>query len=462
MAAAAPLPPVGPQDADRRWEDEIVYVVILQKFFNGDPGNDIMARQYRAKRDRYQGGFWGGDLEGVRQKLDELADLGVTAILLYPVVQNDQRAFGPFLPTGYRPKDLLRVDENFGDMSTLKRLIDEAHAHRMRVILDLPLGFPGFEHPFLADPAKRDWFGERTRWGPRRWKVEKPEVAEYLIGVARFWKEQSGCDGFRLDSAQLHPEGFWKRFADQLHGDPPDGFLLLAEVAEHPRQIERMIRAGGFDSAYDFSAGSTLVDVLGKDGSVGLLSFTRNQVEPLYGRPRWLVAQIDNYEDPAFLDVALEPRQPRMLAAMTCLLALDRVPLIYSGDELGMAYSEVGTAFGEGRKASAFLHEIKRLVAVRKSEPALRRGAWAEVKCEPPLYAFLRTLGDDRILVVVNSSSEGRSAAPPIEGWTWKSLGLVDLVAGSVVKGAGDESPLELQRLSARVLKIHQSPIPDP
>ena len=163
----------------RRWEDEIVYVIIIAKFFNGDPANDIMRNEFFQERDRYQGGYWGGDLKGVIAKLEDLTDLGVTALLLYPVMQNDERPVGKFLPTGYRPKDYEHVDKNFGDNATLRSLVDAAHARKIRVILDMPLAMPGFEHPFLVDPAKRDWFAAPTEYGARRWKVENPEVADF-------------------------------------------------------------------------------------------------------------------------------------------------------------------------------------------------------------------------------------------------------------------------------------------
>src|SRR4051794_28100945 len=92
-------------EGERPWRDEVVYVVILEKFFDGDPTNNIMKERFLKGRGRYEGGFWGGDLKGVLDKLDDLADLGVTTLLLYPVMQNDERPAGRFLPTGYRPKD---------------------------------------------------------------------------------------------------------------------------------------------------------------------------------------------------------------------------------------------------------------------------------------------------------------------------------------------------------------------
>jgi 1,4-alpha-glucan branching enzyme len=104
--------------AQWEWRDEIVYVVIVHKFYNGDAANDVMPRRYGKDKARYEGGFWGGDLAGVIQKLDYIQSLGVTAILLYPVMANDTEPFGKYLATGYRPRDYYRVDENFGDLQT--------------------------------------------------------------------------------------------------------------------------------------------------------------------------------------------------------------------------------------------------------------------------------------------------------------------------------------------------------
>src|ERR1039458_4975711 len=127
----------------REWRDEIVYVVIVQKFCNGDTANDLMPRRYGKDKARYEGGYWGGDLAGIIQKLDYIESLGVTAILLYPIMANDSEPFGKYLATGYRPKDYFKVDENFGDLQTFKDLVARAHRRHLRVILDMPLGRAG-------------------------------------------------------------------------------------------------------------------------------------------------------------------------------------------------------------------------------------------------------------------------------------------------------------------------------
>ena len=238
---------VGFPEAPRPWSDEIVYGIIIEKFFDGDASNNHMRDRFIKDRSKYEGGFWGGDLKGVIDKLDDVAKLGVTSILLYPVMQNDEVPMEKFLPTGYRPMDYERVDKNFGDVATLRALVDAAHARNLRVILDMPITLPGFHHPYLADPAKKNWFGPKSEYGVPRWKVENPEVADYLIGVCKRWRERSGCDGFRLDSAHLQPVAFWKRFVAELESRAAGRTVRDHPRADdHPPADRQVRRRGGF------------------------------------------------------------------------------------------------------------------------------------------------------------------------------------------------------------------------
>jgi glycosidase len=437
----------------RRWEDEVVYGIIIEKFFNGDPSNDFMRARFLHERVRYEGGYWGGDLKGVMAKLDDLVDLGVTTLLLYPVMQNDEGPIGKFLPTGYRPKDYEHVDRNFGDNAILRALIDAAHARKLRIILDMPLAMPGFEHPFLADPAKRDWFAAPTEYGARRWKVENPEVADYLIGVAGRWKERSNCDGFRLDSAHLHPVSFWKRFVTELKKAPPDKeFLILPELTIIPRKIGEFVTQAGFDGAYDFSA-MTVREVFGQDADVGKLSFIAKEAKQFYPAPRTMMAPIDNYES-SFTSIAKEPKRERTELALAYVLTLDRVPLLYAGNELGIAVSEVGAAFPTNRNNSSFLKDVKALIALREREPTLRRGGFTEVFSREAMYGFLRTLGEDRILVVLNGSDKTKTFATPIGGTAWRTCRLLDLVRGGVSKPPGSEAAIQVKAFGAAIMRV--------
>jgi hypothetical protein len=133
---------------------------------------------------------------------------------------------------------------------------------------------------------------------------------------------------------------------------------------------------------------------------------------------------------------------------------LDRVPLLYAGNELGIASSEVGAAFPADRKGSSFLKDVKALIALRKREPALRRGNFAEVFSRHAVYAFLRTSSDDRILVVLNGSNEPRTFAKPIGDRAWRSFQLDDLIGGGAAKPAGSEAAIEVQAFGARIMRV--------
>ena len=133
---------------------------------------------------------------------------------------------------------------------------------------------------------------------------------------------------------------------------------------------------------------------------------------------------------------------------------LDRVPLLYAGNELGIASHEVGAAFPADRQDSSFLKDVKALIALRKREPALRRGNFAEVFSRDAMYVFLRTLGDDRILVVLNGSDKPKTFAMPIGDRAWRSFLLDDLIGGGVDKTAGSEAAIEVQAFGARIVRV--------
>ena len=459
LAVVLPIEGIGAEAVaapKRDWQDEIIYVIVIQKWFNGNRANDVMLDRFGAAKNQYAGGMWGGDLDGIIQKLDYLSSLGVTSLLLYPVVANDTIPFGKYLATGYRPRDYFKVDENFGSLETLRRLVDGAHKRQMRVILDLPLGLPGNEHPYVHDPSKEDWFGKMTAYGVRQWNAENPKVADYLIKVSKFWKKETHCDGFRLDSAHLHSTTFWKRYVRELKGTEPESdFFLLAELPLHPRKIGEFIKATGFDSAYDFSAG-IVREVFGKDANVNRISAVLREGKDFYPVPSRLCAQIDEYEDPEFITVAKEPKEDRMKMAMTYLLTLNRIPLLYSGDEAAASYRDVGGVFAPELQALPFLEYTRKLIALRKKEKALRNGDLVEVHSRDPIYAYRRTQGADRILVMFNHSAERHSVSFPLGTLPWTDCDLFDLLSAQKVKARANAGPVVIEPFGARVLRVSE------
>ena len=118
-------------NADVDWRDQVIYQIMIDRFANGDPNNDINVAP--TIPGRYQGGDW----QGVIDKLPYLQDLGVTALWISPVVKNTESDAGFASYHGYWTQDFLRTNPHFGDLYKLRELVDAAHARGMLVILDV-------------------------------------------------------------------------------------------------------------------------------------------------------------------------------------------------------------------------------------------------------------------------------------------------------------------------------------
>ena len=118
-------------NADVDWRDQVIYQIMVDRFANGDPNNDINVEP------SVPGKFHGGDWQGIIDKLDYLQALGVTTLWISPVVKNVEEDAGFNSYHGYWTQDFLRPNAHFGDLEKLRELIDTAHARGMLVILDV-------------------------------------------------------------------------------------------------------------------------------------------------------------------------------------------------------------------------------------------------------------------------------------------------------------------------------------
>ncbi len=140
--------------------EDVLYMLMPDRFANGNPKNDVLQNLRDKTCDRTAPSLrHGGDLEGIRQHLDYFTDLGVTALWLTPVLENDSPSNGYSSSYhGYATTDYYRVDPRFGTNEDYKRLIDEAHSKGLKVVMDMIFNHCGSNHPWLADMPSKDWF----------------------------------------------------------------------------------------------------------------------------------------------------------------------------------------------------------------------------------------------------------------------------------------------------------------
>lgn len=207
---------------------DVLYLIMPDRFANGDPSNDQIPMRMPYKVDRNNpNARHGGDLKGISDRLDYLADLGVTAIWLNPVLENDMEG-GSY--HGYATTDYYKVDPRFGANEEYKNLIADAHGKGLKVVMDMIFNHCGSDHPWMKDVPSADWFnntGEYVQTSHMKemyfdnyaseydkskmtdgWFVptmpdlnqRNRHVAKYLIQNSIWWIEYSGVDGIRQDT----------------------------------------------------------------------------------------------------------------------------------------------------------------------------------------------------------------------------------------------------------------------
>ncbi len=232
---------------------DVLYLIMPDRFANGDPSNDQppMKEEYVVDRTR-PGGRHGGDLLGIENNLDYLQDLGVTAIWLNPVLENDARG-GSY--HGYFATDMYHVDRRLGTNEDYLRLIDKTHKKGMRVVMDMIFNHIGGNHPWALDPPAKDWFNESpSRRGNHAKEIffdnyaskydsdvmkyagfgidvnqANPHVATYLIQNSIWWIEYSRIDAIRQDTYPYADYDMMRRWNIEVMNEYPQ-FNIVGEI----------------------------------------------------------------------------------------------------------------------------------------------------------------------------------------------------------------------------------------
>lgn len=168
--ATIPFQLAAPLDAAKNFQgitnDDVIYLLMPDRFANGDPSNDYPSDAPRAATDRHNPrAYHGGDLRGLMARLPYLKELGVTALWLNPWYDNwngINTCDKPWCPNtyyhGYHAIDYYAVEDRFGNLATLRELVEQAHALGLKVIQDQVANHVDSRHPWVADPPLDNWF----------------------------------------------------------------------------------------------------------------------------------------------------------------------------------------------------------------------------------------------------------------------------------------------------------------
>jgi alpha-amylase len=450
LAAAAAVPkPVRP------WSDDILYFVLVDRFADGDPGNNVSVDR------KAKGAFHGGDLKGLLAQLDEIASLGVTAIWVNPLVKNipghvDGAGFPDWAYHGYWADDFTSLDPRFGTEEDLRKLVEACHARGIKVLLDVVYNHAGYDTRYLRDPKTRKWLrstivgdcGEDDLTsclaGLPDFKTEQPEVAKFLLDAQIAWAKRSGIDGFRLDTVKHVDHPFWQEHRKRTRAELGRQFFLLGEVfGADAEGLESWFEPDEMDAGFDFSfQGNVLGFVQGRGRTV---AFNRYLEMRQKIRPGHLVAHYLSTHDTTGALFQLKRDMALFRLAAVLLFTTSGIPVVYYGEEVGrpggewpdnrsdMPWGTRDVLPGAGLpRDDALRRDYQKLIGIRKAHPALSRGNHIALSTEGDLYVFARrdAATKDLVVVAVNRGSEPATAtfaAPP----EWETATVIDSLDAS-------------------------------
>jgi cyclomaltodextrinase len=399
-------------------------------------------------------GFKGGDLLGVADRLDYLLELGVTAIYLNPVFQSTANH-------RYHTHDYYQVDPILGGNQALRFLLDRAHQRGMRVILDgvfnhASRGFFQFNHIAENGAASpyADWFivksyplrpyhSPKGKHGYEAWwnlpalpklNVSTPAVREFLWDVATHWIE-FGADGWRLDvPAEIDDDLFWQEFRRRVKAVNPEAYI----VGEIWEDAPRWLQGDQFDAVMNYPlaraclglfvgdkllrkevsrSGYHQIDTLDARG----FSNEIDRLLELYPRPV-TEAQFNllgSHDTPRFKTLARLDNSCYRLATLF-QMTYPGAPSIYYGDEIGLEGRHDpdcrrGFPWDKRQWDLELWTDVQRCIALRKAYPALRHGEFAWLLSGDGIVAYVRSLGSEVVLIVLNSNRRPITLDLPVE-----------------------------------------------
>lgn len=416
----------------------IVYQIFPDRYAKGDPSIDPEGVESWGQRPTPTSLF-GGDLQGIIDHLDDLADLGVNVLYLTPIFASPSNH-------KYDTSDYYRVDPHFGSEETLRTLVDEAHRRGMKVMLDAVFNHSGYDFFAFQDVRARgkrspywDWFfidGEAVRTTPKPnyetfandvWTMPKlntghPDVAQYLLGVAKYWTEKADIDGWRLDVANEVSPDFWRAFRREVKAIKPEA-LIIGEIWHDALP---WVSGDLFDGVMNYVLREAMVDFFAK-GTIRAATFAERLVnmQMRYPEPvnRMLWNLLDSHDTERFITTAGGDERLLRLALMF-LMTFPGMPLLYYGTEIGMEGGGDPDCrrtypWDQRPKDRPLYRYTKRLIELRKAHVAFQEGEfgilYADESTNVLVYKRAGVGGDSTTIILLNRGSALHTYTLPLQ-----------------------------------------------
>lgn len=442
---------------------DLIYLIMPDRFANGDPSNDSVKgmRETAVNRDSMYYRH-GGDIQGIINNLDYLEDLGVTALWMTPVLTNDMPKASYH---GYANTENYQIDPRFGTVDTYRELGKELHKRKMKLIHDVVPNHVGLHHWTVLDRPSSDWLHEwetftqttykdQTMFDPygtradkdfmeKGWFVEtmpdmnhqNEKVQKYITQSHIWWIEESGVDGFRIDTYPYNDLTFMGKWKEAIRSEYPRftffGETWVQSVANQAyflggqkvgQQIDTKL-----EGVTDFQLTYAIGDALNQEKGGAERLYHTVSGDYLYPNPMANVIFLDNHDKDRFFSTVGEHLE-KYKSAFSWLLTYRGIPQMYYGAEIlmknfsrpdglvrddfkgGFPGDEVNkfTAAGRTDKENEMFNHVRTLAQYRKRSRALQHGKMTHYVPQNDVYVYFRYEEDERVMVIMNCSDEER------------------------------------------------------
>ena len=439
-------------------QNDVMYLITPDRFANGDLDNDEAEGLVEGKNMEFHSGRHGGDLVGISSKTDYLKDLGITAVWINPVLENNMKEYSYH---GYATTDYYNVDARFGTNQEYKDLTDKFHENDIKMIMDMVFNHCGLYHWWMEDMPFKDWIHyypnevitnhaksafsdpyaaqEDIDLNEKGWFVsvmpdlnqDNPFMANYLLQNSIWWIEYLGLDGIRMDTHPYNKAEFMKEWADRIYQEYPD-FYLVGEtwVEDEATEAYWAFKSpetkdafnSGLNSITDFPLCFAIHKAFSKEGNVMELYKVLSK-DFLYDDPSMNKIFADNHDMDRYYHIIGEDLDKFKLS-MTFLLTTRGIPQIYYGTEMLMRKhghhgdlredfpggwpGDARDAFtSEGRTVEeneAYDH-IQQLLKWRKNSTAFANGKLKHFVPYDNVYVYNWKSDKESVVVIINNNN---------------------------------------------------------
>lgn len=450
--------------------EDVLYLIMPDRFANGNSNNDVVDEMREKKVDRTDSfARHGGDIQGISNHLDYIADLGVTAIWLNPTQENDMQS-GSY--HGYAITDYYQIDKRFGSNEDFCALVEKAHEKNLKVVMDMIFNHCGSENYLFRDKPSKDWFNYRSNYVQTSFKTasvmdihasafEKKiatdgwftsvmpdfnqrnrHVARYLIQSSIWWIEYAGINGIRQDTHPYADFDFMSQWCKEVLDEYPyfnivgetwlnsnvlvsywqkDSKLAAPQNSNLPTVMDFPLQAL-MNQAFDEETG---------EWGGGLYKLYDYQTQDLvYANPMNLLTFLDNHDTSRFAQTdEMAKNLKRYKQAMVFLLTTRGIPQIYYGTEILMT-GDKGKGDGDLRKdfpggwqgdtrncfvengRTALENEAfeftRQLLNWRKGNQVIGKGNLKHYSIQNGVYVYQREFNGKSVVVIMNGTDDSK------------------------------------------------------